>query len=159
CISSRRHDPGDLRQCAVFHVVSEVVEKVFRPGPPLRIRRGRGRENVNDTGTRTALLEERRGCRGCGVLITVENGIVGEVTRERIACPVPEIRREGFPGKVLINLPAHSGRLQYFRKRGEGPIRLVLAETVEGGRPGTVAVGAPGPQVAQVADAARPHII
>ncbi len=74
---------------------------------------------------------------GCALMISVpvaalsNSGVPGEavayclkyriglsviVTSEGVGRAVAEIRREGLPGEILIDLPAHAGGLQHFGK-------------------------------------------
>ena len=113
-ITGRRHDPGNLRQGTVLHVAAELVEQVLGPGQPIRLGRPRAGDDVDDPGARRRVLEQRRVHRSRRVLIEVKYRIVAEVAGEGIACSVPEIRREGRPRQILVELPAHAGRLQHF---------------------------------------------
>ena len=118
----------------------------------------RARDGVDDLGARAAVVEQRRARSGRRVLIEVKHRIVGVVAGEGIAGPVSEIRREGCTGEVLVNLPAHAGRLQHFGEGLPDEVRIVDAEAVVGDRSGAEAVGAAGAQVVHVADAARPQV-
>jgi hypothetical protein len=47
-IASRRHDPGNLRECAARYVLSELVEEVLRPGQPGQRWRSARRNQIDD---------------------------------------------------------------------------------------------------------------
>jgi hypothetical protein len=81
-----------------------------------------------------------------------------ELPAKLLPVPSPKSGEKVRPGEVLVDLPAHAGRLQYFGKRIEDEVRVVDAEAIVGNRPGAEAVGAPAAQVVHVADAARPQV-
>src|SRR5215472_1428049 len=158
-ITGRRHDPGNLRQFAARHVAPELVEQVLRPVQPDRRGLPRGRNDIANLGARYRVLEQRGARRGREVLIRIPHRTVAEVADESIDPWVPKIRREGRSGEVLVELPAHAGRLQHFGERLKDEVRMVDAEAVVGDRPGAVPVGAAAAQVVHVADAARKEVV
>src|SRR5207248_2652501 len=94
--------------------VDAPLAGVAGPGQPIRPGRPRAGDDVDDPGARRRVLEQRRVHRSRRVLIEVKYRIVAEVAGEGIACSVPEIRREGRPRQILVELPAQAGRLQHF---------------------------------------------
>src|SRR5215813_984180 len=120
-ITGRRHDPGNLRQCAARYILSELVEQVLGPGQPSRLRRPSTRKEIYDLSSCAAVLEKRAICRSIQILVEVEQGIIGKVAGEGIAGTVAEIRPEGLPGEVLIDLPGYAGLLEHFRESRKDP--------------------------------------
>src|SRR5262249_54144454 len=101
-----------------------------------------------------------RRVRWCScILIKVKNCRVAVVAGELIARTVSEIRGESRTGEILVNLPRYTCLRQPFRVSCPDEVSTIDTETVVGNRPGAVAVCAPGAQVAQVTDAARPQIV
>jgi hypothetical protein len=116
-ITGRRADPGNLRQVAALYVASELIEQMLGPVVPCLRGCKRAGDDVDDLRARRCVVKQGRSGSGSRVLIEVKHRIVGEVAGEAIARPVPEIRREGSPGEVLVDLPAHAGSLQHFGER------------------------------------------
>jgi len=157
-VTSGRNNPGNLGEFPALHVASELIELALCPRQPIRYRGPCSRNSIDDFRPCAAVLEQWA-CRGgrC-ILVEVEQWIVGEIADEAIAQPVSEVRREGLSGKILVDFPANPGGIQHLREGRECPIRVVRAETVGGSRPSAQAVRAARPEIAQIADGARPQI-